>query len=119
MTTTTPVPNSPTPRSRRRLAILASVASLGLAVGLGGPSAYRETFPTHAYAAETTTVAQPGSFADIVAKVKPAVISVRVKLDDGLASFNGEDEAEPNSPMRSSAASGSPILTARACRASP
>jgi serine protease Do len=92
-------PGAKTPHGRRRVAILASVASLGLAVGLAGPSAYRETFQTPAYAAEAATL-QPSGFADIVAKVKPAVISVRVKMDEGLASFDSEDQAEPDSPMQ-------------------
>jgi serine protease Do len=74
---------------------------LGLVVGLTGPSAYRENIATHAYAAEATAV-QPASFADIVAKVKPAVISVRVKLDEGLATYNGDngdEEMGQGSPM--------------------
>jgi serine protease Do len=78
--------------------VLASVASLGLVVGLAGPSAYRENVATHAYAAEVS--AQPSGFADIVAKVKPAVISVRVKLDEGLAAYNGEDDTDQGSPMQ-------------------
>jgi serine protease Do len=76
----------PTPRKvlkPRRLALLASVAGLSLAVLAAGPGGY---LPFHlpawtsaAHAAETAPNA-PG-FADLVAKVKPAVISVRVKID--------------------------------------
>jgi serine protease Do len=97
---TKPVPDSPARSAKHRLAILASVATLGLAVGLAGPSAFKENFPTVAHAAESTATLQPSGFADIVAKVKPAVISVRVKIDE-LASFNGGDEElDPGSPMQ-------------------
>src|SRR5690242_20155875 len=94
---TTPAPGARNRPSRRRMAMLASVASLGIAVGLAGPTVYHQAYTTPAFAAET--VAQPSGFADIVAKVRPAVISVRVKVDDHLASFNGGNELEPGSPM--------------------
>ena len=67
----------------RRLALLASVAGLSMAVfaiGLGG---YRPlnlpAWISSAHAAEA--MQNPAGFADIVAKVKPAVISVRVKME--------------------------------------
>lgn len=92
---------SPAPATRaakRRMAMLASVAGLGLAIGLAGPGVYRDQFvATRAYATEAA--AQPSGFADIVAKVKPAVISVRVKLDDGQASLSSNEEFEPGAPM--------------------
>jgi serine protease Do len=58
---------------------------------------------TSAYAAEEP-VQQPAGFADIVAKVKPAVISVRVKLDEsegsGFSPSMGQDMPFPQgSPM--------------------
>jgi serine protease Do len=80
--------NSSHPTSRkilkpRRLALLASAACLGVALLAAGPGGY---LPFHlpaltssAHAAETSPNA-PG-FADLVSKVKPAVISVRVKID--------------------------------------
>ena len=67
--------------STRRLALLGSAAVLGSALVLGGPlSNSRLVEP--AYAAAQTTQPGPAGFADLVAKVKPAVISVRVKLDE-------------------------------------
>ena len=66
----------------RRLALLASVAGLSMAVLAAGPGGYLPfNFPawtSSAHAAETT---QNAGFGDLVAKVKPAVISVRVKID--------------------------------------
>jgi serine protease Do len=66
----------------RRLALLGTVAALGVAVLAGAP-AYSPfngaSFTSPALAAETTPT--PPGFADLVTKVKPAVISVRVKID--------------------------------------
>jgi serine protease Do len=67
----------------RRLTLLASVAALSMAVLAVGPGGYRPfnvpAWTSSAQAAEMTQNS-PG-FADLVAKVKPAVISVRVKID--------------------------------------
>jgi serine protease Do len=66
----------------RRLTLLASVAGLGMAVLLGGPGYRAPTLPaltSPAYAAEAAQ--HPAGFADLVARVKPAVVSVRVKID--------------------------------------
>ena len=66
----------------RRLALLGTVAALGVAVLVAAPKGYMPfevSLASPAHAAETT--ATPPSFADLVAKVKPAVISVRVKID--------------------------------------
>jgi serine protease Do len=64
----------------RRLTLLASVAALSMAVLVVGPGGYRPFSLSSAQAAETTTQNSAG-FGDLVAKVKPAVISVRVKID--------------------------------------
>ena len=79
-------PGSPAPRSvlrPRRLALLGTVAALGLAVlavAPGGHSPFNAaSFTSAALAAEAAPT--PTGFADLVAKVKPAVISVRVKID--------------------------------------
>src|SRR6185437_3553886 len=68
----------------RRLALLASAAGLSMAVLLVGPGGFRPfnlpAFTASAHAAETTHT--PAGFGDLVAKVKPAVISVRVKIDE-------------------------------------
>jgi serine protease Do len=66
----------------RRLALLASVAGLSMAVLAAGPVAnYLPAWTASAHAAESTAQA-PTGFADLVSKVKPAVISVRVKIDE-------------------------------------
>ena len=67
----------------RRRAWLATVAGLGVAVLVVGAGGYRPlnlpAWTASAHAAETAQT--PAGFADLVAKVKPAVISVRVKID--------------------------------------
>ncbi len=100
----------------RRVALLASVAAIGGALLLAGPGGYWGSVvgtPT-AHAADSTAAVQeplphPVGFADLVAKVKPAVISVRVKIpaaaDPALAEQLGNDDnqqtipAEPGSPL--------------------
>jgi serine protease Do len=84
----------------RRVALLTSVAAIGLAVLVAGPGGYRPfhtaTFTSSAFAAES--LQQPSGFADLVAKVKPAVISVRVTMDRPArtAQINdGDDNATP------------------------
>jgi serine protease Do len=67
----------------RRLAMLASVAGIGLAVLVAGPGPYRLNPAGWTSAAQAAdALPQMPSFADLVAKVKPAVISVRVKFDE-------------------------------------
>src|SRR5689334_4905009 len=72
----------------RRLTLLASVAALGFAVAVGAPAARGLTNPlsTAAHAAE---IAPAAGFADLVAKVKPAVISVRVKMENNVSADAG------------------------------
>jgi serine protease Do len=91
----------PAPRrllSARRLTLLASVAVVGAAIALAGDAGYSRFSPpswmSSAHAAEATQQ-MPRGFADLVAKVKPAVISVRVKVDettDGSGSGQGNEE---------------------------
>src|ERR1700726_2281397 len=91
---------------RRRLPLLASVAGIAAIVALGGPTAYTHLSPpwiSSARAAETPSQ-QSAGFADMVAKVKPAVISVTVQLDEvsnasDLSSDN-EDNSQPGSPSQ-------------------
>ena len=94
--------------SARRLALLASVAGLGIAVAAAGPSSYHAlNFPSWTSSAQAADAAQaPAGFADLVAKVKPAVISVRVKIEElanttgmGWSEGNNANPFPPGSPM--------------------
>jgi serine protease Do len=69
---------------QRRLVLLASVAGIGAIVALGGPTGYTHlSLPAWMSSARAAVPQQqPAGFADLVAKVKPAVISVRVRMDD-------------------------------------
>ena len=87
--------------SARRVTLLASAAGLAIAVVIAGPSSYRAlslpALTTSAHAAEGAQ--SPAGFADIVAKVKPAVISVRVKFDESakMTGMKESDEGNGNS----------------------
>jgi serine protease Do len=96
--------SAPKPRilSARRLVLLAGVAGLGVAVLLGGQGLVSKTTgPILADVAYAQGVQRPVGFADIVDKVKPAVVSVRVKMDGGtkLMGFEGNAPFPPNSQM--------------------
>jgi len=81
--------------SARRLTLLASAAALGTAVLFAAPGAIDALAPsiTSAHAAQTAKMA---GFADVVAKVKPAIVSVRVKMNDessrAMTGFNNDDD---------------------------
>src|SRR6266511_3976343 len=97
---------NPAPKPRvltaRRLVLLASVAALGAAVLFAGPSlAPRATSSALTNIAYAQNLQRPVGFADIVEKVKPAVISVRVKVDANtkMMGFDGNMPFPPNSPM--------------------
>jgi len=102
---------SPQPRKAlapRRLTLLASAAGLAAAVLIAGPGGYLPMSLAAAPVAQSAdTTAHPAGFADLVAKVKPAVIAVRVKLDqaaaDGDLTANSSDQEmipfAPGSPM--------------------
>jgi serine protease Do len=96
--------------SVRRLGLLATtIAGLGAAAFFVAPSLTPNAafLAGPAYAQNLSQEAQklsqhPVGFADIVAKVKPAVISVRVKIDRPVTSSLSEDETPsfpPGSPM--------------------
>jgi len=94
---------SPTPKrqSSRRLALLASVAGLGVVFAFSnfGPHASITSLSAPAYA---QSAQRPAGFADVVEKVKPAVMSVRVKMGaapqtSGLSS--NENPFGENSPF--------------------
>jgi serine protease Do len=96
--------------SARKFALMASVvAGLGVA-GYGLSPAPHDVFSSTAYAQVDKQVkqqvAQPTGFADIVERVKPSVISVRVNIGEKLAkddSANKNDDNDspfqPGSPM--------------------
>jgi len=98
------MPNNPLPSRiilpRRRAALLGSVAALGIAVLAAAPGSYAGPDHWVATASAAETAQHPTGFADIVAKVEPAVISVRVKIDqsatgNGLG-FGQDDSATPD-----------------------
>ncbi len=101
-----------TPRQRRmfvarRLVLMATVAGLGLgALYVAPQQSLLSGLPalTAPASAQTTAVPKqepqaPVGFADIVQKVKPAVVSVRVKIDNGTPSRDLDSPFAPGSPM--------------------
>ncbi len=93
----------------RRLKLLGSVAVIGSALVLAGPLGYGR-LATQAFAetqAPVTVNAQgPTGFADLVTKVKPAVISVRVRVDQR---GDEADEPEPNNQELPPSMKGTPF----------
>src|SRR5499426_3854668 len=88
--------------SARRLVLLASVAGLGVTVLLGSAGLLPQpTSPALTAIAYAQGVQRPMGFADIVDKVKPAVISVRVKAAGGvkMMGFEGDLPFPPNSQI--------------------
>jgi serine protease Do len=88
----------------RRLVLLASVAGIGAAVLLAGPGGYRPVQLSSTSAWAVDAVQPQAGFADLIAKVKPAVISVRVKIDGGANTVGSKpgDQVVPfgdNSPF--------------------
>src|SRR6202163_1935352 len=97
----TPVRQSRAP-SARRLALLAGVAGLGVTVLFAGSGFNLDSsLGTLSPAAHAQGLQRPVGFADIVDKVKPAVVSVRVKVDGGprVTGFEGELPFPKGSPM--------------------
>ena len=89
--------NRTSPRSLRprRATLLASVAGVGIAALVAGTSLYQPgPFDLISPAAAAETIGQPSGFADLVSRVKPAVISVRVRLNDSAqgSSFNRNND---------------------------
>jgi serine protease Do len=108
-----PRPLYQTPRrslfSARKFALMASVvAGLGVAVyGFGPSPGSVDVFSSAAHAQvnnEVRKVEKPVGFADIVERVKPSVISVKVNINEKVAkddSANNNDDSplQPGSPM--------------------
>lgn len=93
--------------SARKFALMASVvAGLGVAVyGFSPSHGPVDVFSSAAHAqvsAEVRKVERPIGFADIVERVKPSVISVKVKMAEKLVkddSSNDDSPFQPGSPM--------------------
>src|SRR5579864_9804258 len=96
--------------SARKVALMASVVpGLGIAADGFGPSGGPggDIFATSAHAQvnnEVRKVDRPVGFADIVERVKPSVISVKVNINEKIAkNDNGDNEDaspfQPGSPM--------------------
>src|SRR4051812_5691636 len=87
----------------RRLVLMASAAVIGAGVLFSGAEFAVKPQPALlASSAHAQSAQRPVGFADIVEKVKPSVISVRVKVDGGARtmSFDGGDSPfPPGSPM--------------------
>jgi len=86
-------PQRPKLLSARRLTLLCSVAVVGAALAFSGPLSFdhhSQSFWTAAQAAESSQQG-PAGFADLVAKVKPAVISVSVKIDQSADTSTSND----------------------------
>jgi serine protease Do len=88
---------------RLRTILLSSAAAIAVAAVIAGPLGYAGggislPGPAVAQAAEQST---PPGFADLVAKVKPAVVSVRVKIEEQTTADDEDDsQAVPrNSPF--------------------
>jgi len=82
--------------SPRRLVLLGTtILSLGIAGALVAPDATRHAALAQNVTQQAQTVQRPAGFADIVEKVKPAVISVRVKINGGPQLSSDEDRQLP------------------------
>jgi serine protease Do len=89
----------PTRLTVRRFALLASVAAIAAGVVAVGPGGFDRmtgfASPAHAAEAVHSQAQNPAGFADLVAKVKPAVISVRVKITQDETTGSGEGNVVP------------------------
>jgi serine protease Do len=80
--------------ARRRTRLLAAVFGLGVAGAVAGNFVLVPSVtPAYAQAQSQATPAQPFGFADIVQKVRPAVVSIKVKTETtSNASDDGDDD---------------------------
>jgi len=91
--------------SARKFALMASVvAGLGVAgFGLSPAPHSFDVFSTPAHAQvdkQVKQVAQPTGFADIVERVKPSVISVRVNIAEKVAKDDSANKSDDDSPFQ-------------------
>lgn len=85
--------NSPSPVSKSRSRLLAAAASIAVAGAIGLGAVTSGTVPVLADAVRVDAPQAP-SFADVVEKVSPAVVSVRVKAKVEQMSNDGEGFAQ-------------------------
>src|ERR1700723_1147958 len=91
--------------SARKFALMASVvAGLGVAVyGFSPSHGPVDVFSSTAHAQvnnEVRNVAQPIGFADIVERVKPSVISVKLNINEKAAKNDGDKNNNDDSPFQ-------------------
>lgn len=97
--------SSPNPSSNTRKRLLAAVASVAIAGAIGVGAIASGTAPVFAEAVRVDAPQVP-SFADVVQKVSPAVVSVRVKAkveparDDGMFGQRGFDNLPDDHPLK-------------------
>jgi serine protease Do len=85
--------------SARRIVLLATISGLAAGAVLAGSGVQVQLPKFSSVQAAENTQRMPG-FPDVVDKVKPAVISVRVKVDGAkMMSFDGNPPFPPSSPM--------------------
>jgi serine protease Do len=86
--------------SARRIVLLATISGLAAGVVLAG-SGVQVQLPQFSSVHAAENAQRMVGFADLVDKVKPAVISVRVKVDAGakMMGFDGNLPFPPSSPM--------------------
>jgi serine protease Do len=92
MTSTTPPGPGGFLSGRRALLLGTTIASLAAAALFVAPDAARHAAVAQNVTQQAQTVQRPVGFADVVEKVKPAVIAVRVKVNAGPqnSSFDGQ-----------------------------
>ena len=86
--------------ARRTVLLATTIFSLGAAAIIVAPGNMPQMALAQNVTQQAQTVARPVGFADVVEKVKPAVISVRVKMNAPDVSMNSEggDDANPFPP---------------------
>jgi serine protease Do len=86
--------------SARRVGLLSGVAGLGAAALIAGTSLVPGGSAALSTAAYAQALARPAGFADLVEKVKPAVISVRVKMNGAQTmKFDDDESMQPGSEI--------------------
>ncbi len=98
--------STPSATKQTRSRLTAAVASLAIAGAIGFGAVTSNTLPVRADAVRVETNTQAPSFADVVDRVSPAVVSVRVEekvqpaADDGSEMGNGLDQLPEDHPLK-------------------